>query len=147
MNAKPWIIVIVGLCSACADPPDETKSVVVSAESSGLCDPDILPGKELAPGVKYYDCTSRSLFDVRAHIVTVDRTLPAMEIRLLTDPASLETKRSRGTVGGSIVQDDEFWLNLQRVDTFARRAGAIAAVNGFVWDGDSGKTSSDQPAN
>src|ERR1044071_5671357 len=34
---------------------------------------------------------------------------------------------------------DEFWLNLRQVDFAGRRGGASIAINGFVWDGDSGK--------
>lgn len=143
MQTNPWIIVIVGVMSGCTGPPDDTTSAAIAALGPPSCDPVSVPGKELAPGVKYYDCsTARDVlhsFPVRAHVVTVDRTLPAMEIRLLTEPAPDLLKAVRGK------EQREFWLELQRVDTFARRSGAVAAVNGFVWDGDSGKLDRDQP--
>jgi hypothetical protein len=64
-----WIA--AAMLSGCAVPADDTTHVATatSAEGSALCNPAILPGKEIAPGVKYYDCTApRVLFDVRAHI-------------------------------------------------------------------------------
>ena len=81
-----WLAVAVATLSGCAGPTDEPSQVVTSAVGSPLCDPAILGGAEIAAGVKYYDCTARLLFDVRANIVTIDRSLPATEIRLLTDP-------------------------------------------------------------
>src|ERR1044071_6955104 len=130
----PWIAAAIALLSGCAVPADDATHVATSAEASLLCDPRLLAGTEIAPGVKYYDCTSpRLLFDVRAHIVTIDRTLPATEIRLLTDPASAATKADRDK------PLDEFWLNLRQVAFAGRRGGASIAINGFVWDGDSGK--------
>jgi hypothetical protein len=132
-RTTPWLAVVVAILSGCTAPTDEASQVVTSAVGSPLCDPTILGGAEIAPGVKYYDCTARLLFDVRAHIVTIDRSLPATEIRLLTDPASDALKASRDK------PLDQFWLNLRQVDFAGRRAGASAAINGFVWDGDSGK--------
>lgn len=133
-RGTPWIAVVMAALSGCAVPAEDTTHVAASAEASLLCNPTILPGTEIAPGVKYYDCTApRLLFDVRAHIVTIDRTLPATEIRVLTDPASDATKADRDK------PLDEFWLNLRQVDFAGRRAGASIAINGFVWDGDSGK--------
>ena len=131
---SPWIAATMAIVSGCAVPAEDTTHVVASAEASLLCNPALMAGTEIAPGVKYYNCTTpRLLFDVRAHIVTIDRSLPATEIRVLTDPASSATKADRDK------PLDEFWLNLRQVDFAGRRAGASIAINGFVWDGDSGK--------
>src|SRR5689334_4670662 len=95
-RTSPWIAAAMVVLAGCAVPAEDTTRVATSAEASLLCNPAILPGTEIAPGVTYYDCTApRLLFDVRAHIVTIDRSLPATEIRLLTDPASNATKADR----------------------------------------------------
>jgi hypothetical protein len=110
----------------------ENTSAAAGALQVRDCSPSNVPGRSIGPGVTYYDCSDVSI-SPRVHIVTIDRTLPAMELRLLTDPASDARKQDRGQ------PLDEFWLNLRPVDTFAKAAGAVISINGFQWEGDSGK--------
>jgi hypothetical protein len=46
----------------------------------------------IAPGAIYYDCQGN---DPAAHIVTVDRRLPAAEIQLLADRRSSDLSENR----------------------------------------------------
>src|ERR1051326_8773178 len=84
---SPWIAATMAIVSGCAVPAEDTTHVVASAEASLLCNPALMAGTEISPGVKYYNCTTpRLLFDVRAHIVTIDRTPPETDGQTGRDP-------------------------------------------------------------
>lgn len=71
--------------------------------------------KVVRPGIAYYDC-GRSRPAV--HVVTVNRSMPGLQIRLLQKPT------------GSGAQ-----VHLETVPVLARDADAIVAINGYRWGG------------
>ncbi|WP_437931339.1 DUF642 domain-containing protein [Sorangium sp. So ce291] len=90
----------------------------------GPCEPGLVTGQTVAPGVQYYDCTSTT---TKVHIVTIDRNRPEYEMWILDDP--------------TIRNPPSNVFNLQTVPDFAASYNALAAVNGYVWSGDEGTDS------
>jgi hypothetical protein len=71
--------------------------------------------KVVRPGIAYYDCGRNK---PAVHVVTVNRSMPGLQIRLLRKPIGSGAK-----------------VHLETVPNLARRENAIVAINGYRWDG------------
>ena len=93
-------------------------AIVVKPLPTPPCTPDSAPSQYVAPGVKYYNSSG---FYPLVHIVTVHKTLPAMEVQLLL------SRRS---------DDPLNTAHLKRVQDLAVQHKAVVAINGHYWGGD-----------
>jgi Phosphodiester glycosidase/PKD domain len=78
---------------------------------------DALSWVSVAPGVTYHDCSDS---DPAVHVVTISRSLPDYELRVLADPESQST------------------FHLRELDDLAGNDDALVAINGYYWEGDEG---------
>jgi hypothetical protein len=106
-------------CLACGDSARTPEYSVIAGTalgSDGTCSPSD-GSRALADGVQYYDCTGRK---PGVHLITVSRKDANAQLKLLHNTAN----------------DRE--LQLTKLTTLAKDAGAIVAINGFEWHGDVG---------
>lgn len=85
------------------------------AARAAIC--DALSWVSVSPGVTYHDCSDS---EPAVHVVTISRSLPDYELRVLADPESQST------------------FHLRELDDLADDADALVALNGYYWEGDEG---------
>lgn len=86
-----------------------------TAAHAEIC--DALSSTAVAPGVQYHDCSDS---DPAVHVVTISRSLPDYELRVLADPMNQST------------------FHMLELDDLAERDDALVALNGYYWEGDEG---------
>ena len=92
--------------------------------------------REVAPGVKYYECFDNTGYygnATQVHVVTIDRSLPGWRMHILAHPTNDPNDRWDRNPN-----DPRPPLDLKSVETLSKENYALVAINGYFWAGDEG---------